>query len=370
MRLLDRYLLRELLIPLSYCLGGFLVFWMSYDIFMNLGEFQRGKLKLPDVLEYYLVKTPEMLSVVLPVALLLASLYALSNHARFHELTAIRAAGVSLWRLSFPYIAVGVLFSIGLFLVNEFWVPETQERTAEIMYRNVEGKREKKEWKKNLFFRNATANRSWNIEAYNIKTGEMLKPTLIWELPDRTKRVVHAARAHFTNDSWIFFEVQETISSPGAFFPTRNQTNEIVFSDFSENPDLIRSDIKVNTTSLKEAAKRAQFSIEEILNYFRLHPRVPKVQAAMLKTQLHARVASPWTCLIVVLIAIPFGAPSGRRNVFVGVAGSVFICFFYFILFRLGLSLGTGGYVPAWVAAWLPNIMFAAVGVILTARVR
>src|SRR5688572_14934754 len=98
MRLLDRYLLRELLVPLIYCVGGFLIFWISFDLFSELNEFQRNKLTAKDIAEYYLVSAPEFLSIVLPIALLLALLYALTNHARHHEITAIRAAGVSLFR--------------------------------------------------------------------------------------------------------------------------------------------------------------------------------------------------------------------------------------------------------------------------------
>ena len=107
MRLLDRYLLRELLIPLGYCLCGFLLFWISSDLFVKLGEFQKKGLVARDIAEYYLVVLPEFLVLVLPIALLLALLYALTNHARHQEITAIRAAGVSLWRLSLPYLGVG-----------------------------------------------------------------------------------------------------------------------------------------------------------------------------------------------------------------------------------------------------------------------
>jgi lipopolysaccharide export system permease protein len=71
-----------------------------------------------------------------------------------------------------------------------------------------------------------------------------------------------------------------------------------------------------------------------------------------------------------VLIAIPFGAASGRRNIFVGVAGSIVICFIYFILLRLGLALGTGGFVPPWLAAWLPNAAFGIAGFLMILRVR
>src|SRR4051812_35218227 len=108
MRLLDRYLLRELLIPLTYCLAGFLVFWISFDLLAELSGFQEDGLTAAEISRYYLLKAPELLVVVIPIALLLALLYALSNHARHHELTAIRAAGVSLARLSVPYLAVGL----------------------------------------------------------------------------------------------------------------------------------------------------------------------------------------------------------------------------------------------------------------------
>jgi lipopolysaccharide export system permease protein len=71
-----------------------------------------------------------------------------------------------------------------------------------------------------------------------------------------------------------------------------------------------------------------------------------------------------------VLIALPFGAASGRRNIFVGVASSIFICFAYFVLQQFGLALGTGGYLPSWLAAWFPNLAFGSAGLWLTASVR
>jgi len=71
-----------------------------------------------------------------------------------------------------------------------------------------------------------------------------------------------------------------------------------------------------------------------------------------------------------VLIAVPFGAPSGRRNVFVGVATSIFICFAYFVLQRFGMALGTVGYLPPLVATWLPNALFGGAVICLIALVR
>src|SRR5438034_11607688 len=103
MRLLDRFLLRELAIPLAYCLAGFLLFWISFDLFSELDDFQENHLLAKDILELYWVRLPDLLMIVLPVAFLLALLYTLASHSRHHEITAMRSAGISLWRICAPY---------------------------------------------------------------------------------------------------------------------------------------------------------------------------------------------------------------------------------------------------------------------------
>jgi lipopolysaccharide export LptBFGC system permease protein LptF len=148
------------------------------------------------------------------------------------------------------------------------------------------------------------------------------------------------------------------------------QTNSLAMPQFTETPELVRSEIKVSRRLGVGESKRSDLAISEILNYLRLHPNPSKSDAAWLHTKLQGRLASPWTCLVVVLIALPFGAASGRRNVFVGVAASIAIAFSYFVLQQLGLALGTGGYLPPWLAAWLPNLIFGLAGVWMAARVR
>src|SRR5690348_3617415 len=132
MRLLDRYLLRELLIPLGYCLSGFLILWVAQDLITELSGFQSRKLLIGDIAEYYLVKAPEFVVMILPMALLLALLYSLTNHARHNEITAIRAAGVSMWRLCVPYLGVGLLASGAVFWLNEYFVPQSADIADQI----------------------------------------------------------------------------------------------------------------------------------------------------------------------------------------------------------------------------------------------
>ena len=105
------------------------------------------------------------------------------------------------------------------------------------------------------------------------------------------------------------------------------------------------------------------------MTYRELHPDMRTDKKAMILTQFHGRIAQPFTCLVVVLVALPFGAVTGRRNVMAGVAGSVGICFVYFILLRWGLALGTAGHLSPIIAAWIPNVVFAAIGLTLLRRI-
>ena len=364
MRLLDRYLLRELLVPFIYCLSGFLIFWISLDLFSELASFEQLKLKGLDVVRYYFIRTPEFLVLVVPIALLLALLYALTNHARHQELTAMRAAGVSLWRLALPYLAVGGLLSLGVLALNELWVPESSEAAEVILNFRQQSQTNANagHWERRVGFTNAREKRMWFMAAYNLVTHEMIRPHVEWTLRTGTHWDISAERAWPNERGWVFTNVQELVypASRGAL-PVITETNVMVLG-FSETPEEIRSQIKINRINNLRDVKKAQLSIREILDYKRLHPEEGE-KTTMLDTKLHGRLAWPVTCVVVVLIALPFGAAAGRRNVFVGVASSILICFIYLVLMQLGLALGTGGYVAPWIAAWAPNFLFAAAAI-------
>ncbi len=191
-----------------------------------------------------------------------------------------------------------------------------------------------------------------------------------WTLPDGTRNEVWADQAQWQGQVWVFTNVQMLVYPPGvAIGPPAIETNSLAFPEFHETPEEIKSEIKVSKMSNFREARRVSLSVRELMNYQRLHPGELS-KRALLDTKLHGRLAAPWTCLVVVLIALPFGAASGRRNVFVGVASSILICFAYFVLQQLALALGSGGYVPAWAAAWAPNAVFGLGGIVLSWRIR
>ena len=372
MRLLDRYLLRELLFPLLCCLGGFFIFFVSADLMNELPMLQGKGLNGWDIAEYYVYKSPELLPTVLPMGLLLALLYALAQHNKHHELVAIRAAGVSLWRLAAPYLAVGVAASVGLFIASEVIGPHAQEASEEVLnrYRTKLDQQTELQWRRDVNFNNDMAGREWKVGAFGLLTHDMLRVNVTWTGPDQIRRVLFANRAGYTNGVWHFTDAEIWAYEKSSPDPTRTRTNRVVFPELDESPRLIKSEIKISTFARDKMAKKLRFSLAEILDYQRLHPRLTGSKADELNTQFHGRLATPFTCFVVVLLALPFGAAPGRRNVAVGVAASIGIGFAFFVLSRLSLVLGTGGHVPGWVAGWAPIFVFAALGIELTRRLR
>jgi lipopolysaccharide export system permease protein len=375
MRLHDRYLLRELLTPLAFCLGGFLVFWLAIFFTTHSEEIREAKLHFGDTLELCLANLPEFLVLLLPILLLLALLYALTHHAKFNELTALRAAGISLWRLCAPYFAVGLAATGIYFLLNEFAVPRGNAWAEKIRHRYVKIPRISNPRYKTSFVNNgylfARAHRLWKFEEFDTERGEMTSPNVNWPLPDGSLRTLSANRAVFADGGWTFFKANlfAQSSAESKLVPVMT-TNQITMREFSETPVQMLASLKFSEKQAWAVARSADLPLTEIQELLRNNPDMSADNQQRLRTKLCGRLAEPWKCLVVVLMAIPFGAQSGRRNLFYGVAGSIFICFAYFVLQSVSLAFGAGGHLPAWLAAWLPNMIFAAAGFFLTWRVR
>ena len=480
MRLLDRYLLRELLTPLLVCLGGFSLFWVAFDLFSRLEDFRKAGMTFSDASQYYVIGFPSLLTTIVPVGFLLALLYALTNHARHHELTAMRAAGLSIWRIAVPYFGVGALLAGGLFVLNEIVVPDARERQDYLLQRRMANSPESLRLRRDsVNFVNEHSHRDWrighldlgNMELYDVlvwlpidraawreTTADVARWTNgVWRGMNRIEEAIHRTAedplpARLTNSGanippmpntvisnwsgdtlvfsnyWIKTNLVFADPSPGGGIWTAsswNSTNgelhdlhvklplgsgavrrfytakaawggsgwtftngqEYIFRhgqdrepmavlgitelpELDESPAMIRSEVRVNSFKLTKALKHPELSLEEILAYKRLHAKLRTDIQNWIDTQFHAHLAAPWTCLIVALIAVPFAAPSGRRNVFFGVAGSIGLALMYFVLQRLGFAMGQNGSVTPWLGAWLPNIVFALAGLVLMFRIR
>ena len=122
-RILTKYLLREFAWPLLYCFDAFAMLWIVMDLFGHLDDFIVNHASFATVLRYYITLFPEGFVQILPITLLLALLFCLTNLGRHNELTAMRVSGVSLARLALPLLGVGALATALVFVAGERLVP-------------------------------------------------------------------------------------------------------------------------------------------------------------------------------------------------------------------------------------------------------
>ncbi len=343
MRLLDRYLFRELFTPLAYCFIGIQVFLICIVVFSDAGKIGDAKLNFGETLEYAAASTMGNLTIVMPVCLLLALLMTITHHARHNEITAMRAAGISLWRICVPYFIVGLVASVLLFVLDETIVP----RCTDWAYRTINRNNPSATGLKDVYnfaFTNGRAHRNWVIRGYyHPGSPEIPHPLVRWSLPDGSSRLLSADKGVYTNGVWFFYDAAElsqadVLSLSVPLYSTN--VTALAMPEFDETPEGIAREIKIAAYFNRH---NGNLALGDIRDYMKWHPTMSKGDRGWLLTEMHGRIATPLTCLVVVLIAIPFGAAPGRRNLFFGVAGSIFICFTYFVLQRASFAFGSSG---------------------------
>lgn len=377
MRILDRYILSQLGLPFLLCLSGFLIFWLSGDILANLEDFQKENVKPFQIVQYYLLKLPGFLDLLGPIVFLLSLLYGFIQMTRHHETTAMRACGISLWRLAFPVLIISILFGVLSFVYREIYYVSF-ESTAENIKQGSHATQQTTTDQSNqgnksqLYYWNEKADRRWDIAEYKNENQLIFSEVNVeWAQTNGFRKVVFAPQAYFETNKWVFINASSYNVQPNGeqdLIPEMHDRLQIDVATLPETPDFLLSQFKISRIDDVRDARLALFNIREIQNLKKLFPDMSEEHRTLLNTKLHIQLASGFTYFVVAMIAIPLGSKPGRRDVFIGVAISMAVCFTYFVIQRVSAPLGYSGKVIPWVAAWIPNIIFGIYGLILMVR--
>ncbi len=362
MKLIDKYVLANVLVPLWYCLAAFLMVFVIFDLFSHLSDFIDAGTPLPAIVRFYLYLLPSAVIFIVPISLLLAILYGLSQLTRNNELTAMRASGVSLYRLMVPILALGVVASLAVATINETVAPWSAYWTDQFI--NAETHDDEIDFlvSTDLPYRNPQANRVWMIGTFHRETYEMQRIEVIEQREDGTDSArIRAKAANWLDGNWWFSEVsiQELDEQGYPLGPPRTHSRRAM-PDFTETPRDF-----VNVT------KEPEFlSSRELLAFIEAHQHVSRDTLARHEVDLHYRLAMPWACLIVTLLGLPIGAHAGRKGAFRGVALALGLFFSFYVLINFGMALGKNQTLAPWLAVWLPNTIFLVVGLVSLIRMR
>ncbi|MGC9452025.1 MAG: LptF/LptG family permease [Oceanipulchritudo sp.] len=361
--LIDRYVFSEWLkvfLLSLFVLFGLLIIGDIQDDLPDLLGFGAGQ---SEITRYYLIKAPSFVPVVLPVAFMVSLLFSLGQFHRNHELTAMRVAGCSLFRITRSLWAMAVVLTISLFQLNANLVPWSVEQSREtwndLAYSKAIAEdvpEEQVGLLYNMTFFNRKDGRLWfinrfneyNYRAYGLTVSEI-------RAGDGVELRRYVANEGYYDDlggGWTFLEGRQTEFSETTGEPVRSLAfEELRLRSFTEDPDLMKA--------LEKEAKDLSLSeLKSVVDYLRPaeDPRL-----ATYAVTFYDRLLSPVSCLVIIGLAIPFSVSGVRTNPFVSVSKAMGLFLLYYLLVNVAQLVGAGGFSPLW-AALIPNI--AAFGLI------
>lgn len=358
MRRLDRYVVEQFLQAYLYCIAGFVSIWFIFDVSDNISTFLDQRISRMLILQYYLTQVPQILVILLPVALLLALLFSLGRMSRSNEIVSMLTAGVSLPRILAPLLGIGLLTTAASTALNYSLAPHGEYAHKRLL--EDPASRRQLLGMTAQIFRNRTDNRTWFIQQFF--PGENKFNTVHIVQQDANDHIVTAYIAttafyHPENHAWEFQGVKVvSYDEAGNITDTALHVGTpLIITDWSETP-----------FRLSSANLRAEhLGVPELRDYLQFNSDFPTTLLAPFATHLEYRLALPWTCAVVALIAGSLGVGYSRRGLLTSVAAAILLVFAMNFVMHLFLALGEGARIPTWWAAWTPNIIFGIIGLIL-----
>ena len=164
MRRLDRYVVEQFLQAYLYCIAGFVSIWFIFDVSDNISTFLDQRISRMLILQYYLTQVPQILVILLPVALLLALLFSLGRMSRSNEIVSMLTAGVSLPRILAPLLGIGLLTTAASTALNYSLAPHGEYAHKRLL--EDPASRRQLLGMTAQIFRNRTDNRTWFIQQF------------------------------------------------------------------------------------------------------------------------------------------------------------------------------------------------------------
>lgn len=367
MRLIDRYVFTEWLKTFALAMTALLSILIVEDIQDDLSDYIQWGATTGEILYYYVLILPSFFPVVIPLSLFVSLLFMLGNLHRNNEIVAMRAHGMHLFTITRSLWAGGLLLSLALLYLNGDWVPRSVEITRTMRDNWKFSMQEKKAEDGSqvglvyaLGFHNQQERRLWFMNRYSRygqrrNEGFGINVYVDDELGREVYRVM-AKDGYYdeTVGHWFMNDGREIFFDPEQGGAYRAPTfGHKAFPEFTEEPVLM-------LTLAKQVEDLSLFEIRSLLK--RISPAEnPKMHAYEVRYQ--TILALPFTCLVVVGIAIPFAVSGVRTNPMIGVSKAVGLLVAYYVLLNLLRLLGEQQVVSPWLAAWLPIVLMLGVAV-------
>ncbi len=357
--ILDDYVLRDFALYLALIVAVFLMLLLVFTLFELLGDILRNQVSPVTVGEYLLNVVPYFLYNTTPLSMLLAVLVTFGLLQRSNEITAIKATGISLYRIVVPVLIASTLVAGVLFLSDQLYLPYTNKRQDALRNR-IKGKpaqtylRPDRKW---IFGQHS------DIYYYQFfdPDRDVFGGVSVFQFDPHTFQITHritADRAHWSDsmNRWVYEQGWER-SLSGAAIENYHKFDVATYPELAEAPAYFKKEIK----------QSSEMSYEELHRYIR-DLEQSGFDVVRLRVQLQKKIAYPLITFVMAVLAIPFALSAGKRTAIAGVATAIGIGVLYWTVSGLFEAMGNLSQLPPAVAAWSPDLVFGFIGGYLILR--
>lgn len=358
--ILDDMILRDFTVYLVMILATALLLVLVFTYFELLTDIVRNRVPAIVQMEYLWNLSPSLIYTVAPLAVLLSVLITFGLMEKSSELTAMKATGISVYRATLPVILLSAAFALGLFVFDQLYIPHTNKR-QEILRNEIKGKpaqtylQADRKW---IFGQN---DEIYYYQLFDPDTNQFGGITIFEFNPTtfQLTRRIHAEEAHWEPglNKWIF-EKGWVRTLDGASIREYRTFDVATFNELKEDPNYFKKEVK----------QSSEMNYEELRSYIG-DLRQSGFDTIRLNVQLQKKLAYPLITLVMAVLAIPFAASGRRGGALAGVAIAIGIAIVYWVTAGLFEAMGNANQLPALLAAWAPDFIFAIAGGYMLLRV-
>jgi LPS export ABC transporter permease LptG/LPS export ABC transporter permease LptF len=356
--ILDEYVLREFLKTFSLVLSGFVLMMLVFTFFELIGDILRNHTRLSIVGQYLINLAPSMLYQITPLSVLIGVLVTFGMLNRSSELIAMKATGISVYRLVVPVIVIAGVLACCLFAFDQFYLPQAN-RKQEALRNIIKGRPAQttlnpdQKW----IFGQQDPNTPEKIFYYQFFDPDQnaFANITLFELNPTSfavTRRIFASRAVWDEDqsTWVFTNGWQR-SMEGENITDFREFTSATFPEVHEEPGYFK----------KENLQSQEMNFGQLDHY--IHDlQQSGFDTMRLRVQLYHKLAYPLVTIVMAVLAIPFALSMGRRGSLTGIAWAVGIGLAYFFVAGLFDAMGNVNYLPSAIAAWSPDILFGLTG--------
>jgi LPS export ABC transporter permease LptF/LPS export ABC transporter permease LptG len=363
--LLDEYVMREYAANFLASLGTFALLYVIFTFFELMGDIIRNQTPFIIVGKYLFNLIPFIVDAVTPLCSLLAVLITFGGLNRSSELTAMKATGISLYRVVAPILVVAAVLAAALFAFDESYLPDANRRQEQLraVIKNKPAQTFLLPGRQFISGETAASGAPTRIFYYVAFDAErqVFADLTVFEFDPQTftlERRVFAESVRWdpTVNRWIFDNGWQR-SFSGDTIAGYQTFAVATFPEIREQPSYFK----------KEDKPSDEMSYGELSKYI-ADLRQSGFDTIKLQVQLANKLSVPAITLVMAIIAVPFAVSMGKRGGLVGIATAIAVAIAYWVVAGIFSSMGDINTLPPLLAAWSPDLLFAITGSYLLLR--